>query len=191
MAQPALKYYSEADYLALERESQEKHFYYAGEILAMAGASYEHNVIESNLRFALHRSLEGKSCNEFGSNLRLHVPNESFYTYPDIMVICGNPEFLTDAFDTVTNPSILVEILSEGTADYDKGLKFDLYRRIATLQEYLLVDSQKLHLMHYTRNENSSWNLVEYTQMESRFHLPTINMSLSLSDCYAGLDFTS
>jgi Uma2 family endonuclease len=74
--------------------------------------------------------LKGKNCNEFGSNLRLHVPGHSFYTYPDILVIYGEPHFRTDTFDTVTNPSLIAEILSEGTADYDKGLKFDLYRYI-------------------------------------------------------------
>lgn len=188
MGAPALKYFSEADYLAMERESEEKHFYYAGEIYAMAGASYEHNVIESNLRFCLHSHLQGKACSEFGSNLRLHAPGQSFYTYPDIMVFCGKPGFLEGSFDTVINPTMLVEILSEGTADYDKGLKFDLYRRIESLAEYLLLDSRRVHLLQYTRNNNGSWNLKEFEALSDSVHLSSIGMHLPLKECYAGLD---
>lgn len=185
---PAIKIYSEAEYLALEKESSDKHFYYDGEIYAMAGASYEHNMIESNLRFALHAHLKGGNCKEFGSNLRLQVPGHSFYTYPDILVICGDPIFRTDTFDTVTNPTILIEILSEGTADYDKGLKFDLYRYLQTLQEYVLVDSRKQHVMVYSRNGDGSWTMVEYKEASAKFRLHSIDLSLSLADCYTGLN---
>lgn len=187
---PAIKYYSESEYLALERESVEKHFFHAGEIYVMTGASYEHNLIESNIRFAIHAFLKGKECNEFGSNLRLHVPGYSFYTYPDILVICGEPDFRTDTFDTVTNPSIIVEILSEGTADYDKGAKFDLYRYIQSLQAYLLVDSRTKHVMLYTKNEDGSWTLKEYKEDSETFYLYSIGLQLSLSECYAGLQFS-
>lgn len=96
----------------------------------MAGASYEHNVIEDNIRLSTGNFLKGNQCRSFGSYLRVHVPEHAFYTYPDILVICNEPKFLPDTFDTVINPSVLIEILSEGTADFDKGLKFDLYRRI-------------------------------------------------------------
>lgn len=184
---PATKYSSESEYLALERESEEKHFFYAGEIYAMAGAFYEHNIIEDNIRLLVGNHLKGKSCRSFGSSLRLHVPGHSFYTYPDVLVICGAPQFRTDTFDTVTNPSLIVEILSEGTADYDKGLKFDLYRYIQTLKEYLLVDSRKKHLMLYARNEDDSWILREYKEANETVFLHAISLQLSLSDCYSGL----
>lgn len=185
---PAIKIYSEAEYLALEKESSDKHIYYDGEIYAMAGASYEHNVIEDNLRLSIGNHLKGKSCRSFGSNLRLQVPGHSFYTYPDILVICGDPIFRTDTFDTVTNPTILIEILSEGTADYDKGLKFDLYRYLQTLQEYVLVDSRKQHVMVYSRNGDGSWTMVEYKEASDEFRLHSIGLSLSLADCYTGLN---
>lgn len=190
MSQAALKYFSEEAYLDFERESTERHTYYAGEIFAMAGASYEHNVIEDNMRIAIGNFLKDKSCRSFGSNLRVHSPGQAFYTYPDILVICNGPKFLPDTFDTVTNPSILIEILSEGTADFDKGLKFDLYRRIATLQEYLLVDSRRVHLMHYVKNGDSSWTMHEYSNRADLLLLKTIEMPLSLADCYTGLELT-
>lgn len=187
---PAIKSSSEDAYLALEKESSEKHSFYAGEIFSMAGASYEHNLIESNLRFALHSHLREGQCKEFGSNLRLQVPGHSFYTYPDILVICGDPIFRDDTFDTVTNPTILIEILSESTADYDKGLKFDLYRYLTSLKEYVLVDSRKQHVLVYTRNGEQSWTLVEYSHPSDQFHLDTVGLTIPFKDCYAGVNFT-
>src|SRR4051794_29577072 len=128
MAQPAVKYLTEKEYLAFERNALDKHEYYRGKLFAMSGASFKHN------------HLIGKQCREFGSNLRIHIPSNTLYTYPDIIVLCNEPEFTDDEFDTITNPSVIIEILSPSTANYDRGAKFNLYREISTLKEYLLVD---------------------------------------------------
>src|ERR1700712_180248 len=110
MAQAAAKCLTEKEYLVFERGALDKHEYYKGEIFAMSGASFKHNLIEDNLRIALGVFLKGKKCSSFGSNLRIHIPSNTLYTYPDIIVICDEPNFVDDEFDTITNPSIIIEI---------------------------------------------------------------------------------
>ena len=188
MAQPATKYISEKEYLAFERNALDKHEYYQGEIFAMSGASFKHNLIESNLRGALHTFLKGKVCREFGSNLRVHIPKNTLYTYPDILVLCDEPDFVDDEFDTITNPSIIIEILSPSTANYDRGAKFDLYRDISSLNEYLLIDSQTIHVVVYTKNNDSTWTLSETKNLNDNITLPSINFIINVADIYDGID---
>ncbi|NCU03779.1 MAG: Uma2 family endonuclease [Chitinophagaceae bacterium] len=190
MAQPAVKYYSQEEYLAFERESPEKHEYYRGEIFNMSGASYEHNLIEDNIRGDLHSFLKGKNGRSLGSNLRVHVKENTLYTYPDVLIVCGEPEFLDDTFDTLLNPSVLFEILSPSTANYDKGVKFELYRDIESLQEYVLVNSTKNHVELYQRGTDRSWILTEYKSEEDTFDLKTINKKMMLKEIYEGVTFS-
>jgi Uma2 family endonuclease len=188
MAQPAAKYISEKEYLAFERNALDKHEYYKGEIFLMSGASFKHNLIESNLRGALHSFLKGKTCREFGSNLRVHIPKNTLYTYPDILVLCEEPDFVDDEFDTITNPSILIEILSSSTANYDRGAKFNLNRDIDTLKEYVLIDSKTIHVVVYTRNGDNTWTLSETKDLNDSIHLPSIDFTLNIADIYEGID---
>jgi Uma2 family endonuclease len=188
MAQTAAKCITEKEYLAFERSALDKHEYYKGEIFAMSGASFKHNLIESNLRGALHNFLRGKNCNEFGSNLRIHIPSNTLYTYPDIIVICDEPDFVDDEFDTITNPSIIIEILSPSTADYDRGAKFDLYREIPALKEYLVIDSKSFHAVLYTKNDNNTWLLSETKKLTDNITLPSIDFTISLADIYNGFE---
>lgn len=187
MSEAALKYFTEQEYLLIERSSQERHEYYKGEIFAMSGASYKHNVIEDNLRGMLFSFLKGKSCRSFGSNLRIHVPADSLYTYPDILIVCGEPEFTDDEFDTLLNPSVIIEILSPSTANYDRGAKFDLYREIKSLKEYLLVDSTAVHLVHYGKNADVTWTLSESKDMNDVFSITAIDFKALISEVYAGV----
>ncbi len=189
MAQPAVKYYTQEEYLAFERESTERHEFYRGEIFNMSGASYEHNVIEDNIRVDLGSFLKGKNCRSLGSNLRVHVKENTLYTYPDVLIVCGEPEFLDNTFDTLLNPSVLFEILSLSTANYDKGVKFELYRDIQSLQEYVLVNSNKTHVELYQRNNDNSWTLTEYKNATDVFELKTINKPMQLSEIYEGISF--
>ncbi|HEY2727680.1 MAG TPA: Uma2 family endonuclease [Parafilimonas sp.] len=188
MAQPATKYISEKEYLDFERNALDKHEYYKGEIFAMSGASFKHNLIEANLRLALGIFLKGKNCNEFGSNLRIHIPSNTLYTYPDIIVLCEEPDFVDDEFDTITNPSILIEILSPSTANYDRGAKFDLYREITSLNEYILIDSTAKHVVLYSRNDDNTWILSETKNVNDTIHLHSIDFTISLADIYNGFD---
>jgi Uma2 family endonuclease len=189
MAQPAVKYYTQEEYLAFERESPERHEYYQGEIFNMSGASYEHNVIEDNVRVSLGSFLKGKNCRSLGSNLRVHVQKNTLYTYPDILIVCGEPKFLDNTFDTLLNPSVLFEILSPSTANYDKGTKFELYRDIESLKEYVLINSTKMHVEHYQRNTEQSWTLTEYKSLEDSFELKTISKPMILAEIYEGISF--
>lgn len=189
MGQPAVKYYTQEEYLAFERESTAKHEYYRGDIFNMSGASYEHNLIEDNLRVALGSFLKGKPCRSLGSNLRVHANKNTLYTYPDALIVCGEPKFLDDTFDTLLNPSVLFEILSATTANYDKGTKFELYRDIESVQEYVLINSMKLHVELYQKNEDRSWTLTEYKLPDDVFEIRTIEMKMSLSELYDGVKF--
>lgn len=190
MAAPIVKYHSEKDYLDFERSSQERHEFYKGEIFAMRGASYEHNVIEDNLRGILYNFLKEKSCRSFGSNLRIHIPRNSLYTYPDIMIICGEPKFQDQQFDTVLNPAVLIEILSPSTANYDRGAKFDLYREIESLKEYILIDSSFYHCVHYTRNADNTWTLSETKNINGDLSIVSIDLKISLTEVYAGIQLS-
>jgi Uma2 family endonuclease len=188
MAQPVAKYVSEKEYLAFERNALDKHEYYKGEIFLMSGASFKHNLIESNFRLLLGNYLKGKKCREFGSNLRIHIPQNTLYTYPDILVLCDEPDFVDDEFDTITNPSVIIEILSPSTANYDRGAKFDLYREITTLKEYVLVDAKTIHVVVYTRNMDNTWTLSETKDLNDNIHLPSIDFTVNVADVYEGID---
>lgn len=187
-SQPAIKFTTEAEYLTFERESQERHEYYKGEIFLMSGASFKHNVIEDNIRGALHTFLKGKKCRSFGSNLRIHIPKNTLYTYPDILIVCGKPELLDNEFDTLLNPSVIIEILSPSTGNYDRGAKFDLYREIETLKEYILIDSATIHCIRYKKNDDFTWTLFEAKNLSDNFVITTVGLQLPLSEVYNGTE---
>lgn len=189
MGIPELKYMTAEAYLSFERNSPDKHEYYKGEIFAMSGASRKHNKIDSNLRTAIGNWLKGKKCNVYGSNLRVSVKTESLYAYPDIVVVCGEELYTDNEFDTLTNPTLIIEILSPSTAAYDKGLKFELYRALPDLKEYILIDSNKIHVTQYKKNDDGTWLLKEYKNISDTLTLAAIQMPLPLKDCYEGIDF--
>ena len=138
MQQQSQRHYSLDEYFAVEEVSSIKHEYYNGEIFAMAGSSLRHNHITANILTFFRTSLRQGECSAFSSDLRLQTPG-GLFTYPDVMVICGQPVLTHDRPDTVTNPVILVEVFSESTREYDRGDKFGHYQEIPTLREYLLI----------------------------------------------------
>ncbi|MBK8054899.1 MAG: Uma2 family endonuclease [Saprospiraceae bacterium] len=185
---PEKKLVSELEYLELEINSVEKHEYYQGEIFAMAGATVEHNRIASNTFVELGSGLKNKNCVPYNSDLRIHAQTNSLYTYPDISVICGEVEKLDNVFDTVTNPTVLIEILSESTRDYDRGTKFMLYRDIASLREYLVIDSTgSIHAEKYFKESNNEWILREYKSLDDTFKLESLDVDLNMADIYRGV----
>lgn len=188
MGQPEVKHISIQDYLESERLAQNKHEYYRGEIFAMSGASVGHNIIFKNTYGTLFTNLKGKKCQPFGSDLRIHIPSNSLFTYPDISIICGKPETIDDKNDTVTNPKVIVEILSKSTRDYDKGLKFGLYREIESLMDYVLIDSENISVEKYSRNLDGSWLLREYKSLNDGFIIESIETDLLLKDIYDDVD---
>lgn len=174
----------EAQYLEQERNAEYKSEYFRGEVFAMAGATKEHNSIVASLIGELYIYTKGKTCRVYPSDLRVHNPANSLYTYPDVTVVCGKEEYLDDTLDTLLNPQIIVEVLSPATEDYDRGTKFKLYRSIPSLQNYVLVSSTEQLVEVYTRN-GDTWVLTTAKSLESHIHISSINLPLALRDIYA------
>lgn len=189
--EPAPKYnfISQEEYLEMERAALDKHEYYQGEVFAMSGASLRHNRIAVNTLTDLANKLKDKSCQPYGSDMRIHIPKNTLYTYPDISIICGDAELTDDKFDTATNPSVIIELLSKSTRNYDRFEKFSLYREIASLKEYILIDTQRVHVEKHIRNADNSWQLTDYYSLNDRFIISAVNVSVSLADVYAGISF--
>lgn len=173
------------EYLTMEEAATEKHEYYKGEIFAMSGPKIPHVAIAGNLFTELGMKLKGKKCRPFGSDMRVHIKANTLFTYPGISIICGEPETLNNDNWNVLNPAVIIEILSPSTKNYDRGEKFKLYRDIPTLKEYILVDSESIHIEIFRLNESNHWELEEYNGAEQMLFIKTINESISLADIYA------
>ncbi len=153
------------EYLETERDALEKHEYFDGEIRDMAGSSPEHALITANVSAALGMTLRGR-CLVFSSGMRLHVPATGLYTYADASVVCGKPEYRDEKRPppSLINPTLLVEVLSRTTEGYDRGGKFENYRRIPSFTDYLLITQDRVQVDHFTRQPNGSWNLRTYSR---------------------------
>lgn len=182
--EPAVKYnyISPREYLVAERIATEKHAYFKSEVVAMSGASKEHNIIAKNFNTLVLPFLKGKNCDMFGSDLRVHLPENSLYTYPDFTTIYGEWETVDSKKDTVMNPSLIVEILSKSTRDYDRGTKFNLYRSSKTLKVYIVIDSLTVSVEIFTRQNDERWVLSEHKTLSDHFTIATIGLSLQLKD---------
>jgi len=180
------QYYTIEEYLEMERASDVKHEYYQGEIFAMAGADHRHNIIFSNIFGELFAQLKNTSCRPYGSDMRMYIPENTLFTYPDISIYCGDPTTTDIDENTVIQPTIIIEILSKSTRDYDRGTKFSLYRDIPTLKEYMLIDTEKISVEFFRINNNNQWELQEYKSLQETVHLPTVGISVSMQEIYRG-----
>ena len=177
-------FYAPEDYLALEREAATKSEYVDGEIFAMAGASEEHSLLTLNIGAAIHMALRGRPCKVYVSDMRVKVSPTGMYTYPDVVAVCGKARLEDAKFDTLLNPTVIIEVLSPSTEGYDRGAKFAHYRRLESLQEYLLVAQDAVHLEHYVRQADGRWLLSEANRLQDEIHLPAIDCRLSLAEVY-------
>jgi len=189
MQQTALKYMTPEEYLAMEEASEIKHEYYQGETFAMAGGSVNHNRVNKNLVKHFESGLSGKPCEAFMDNMRLWIKANGLFTYPDLMVVCGEPEFYEGRDDMITNPVVIVEVLSKTTQDYDRGDKFKLYRSIPTLQEYILIDQYSVHIEQYYLEAPKKWAFVEYNELTDILKFAKIDFQISLQDIYRRVEF--
>lgn len=181
----AQRYVSQSEYLEKERLAEFKSEYFNGEIFAMAGARYNHNRITQNLSVEIGVFLKGKRCNTFLSDMRLHIPANSLYTYPDFMIVCGNNQFLDKTKDTILNPSVIIEVLSDSTEAYYRGEKFHLYRSIESLSEYVLINSLKVAVEVFRKNEDGIWMLSsEAYHATDEVEMNTIQMKLPVQNIY-------
>jgi Uma2 family endonuclease len=176
--------YSPHEYLARERSSSHKSEYFAGEVFAMAGASKRHNLIVTNLVGELRQQLKGRPCDVYPSDMRVKISRTGLYTYPDVTVVCGDAEFEDDQQDTLLNPTVLIEVLSKSTEAYDRGTKFEHYRKLESLQEYVLVAQSKPHVEHFVRQPDNHWLLSETNDLQAAFDLPSIGCRLAMAEVY-------
>jgi len=178
------------EYLAFERASEERHEFINGQIYLMSGASRKHNLIVFNLALALGNQLRGKGCETYLNEMRVKIPSTNNYTYPDVTIVCGeDAELEDDEFDTLLNPILIVEVLSPSTENYDRGKKFQSYRTLASLREYVLVSQDKQQIEHYIRQDDGQWLLSDTTDIDAIVTLPSINCTLKLADVYENINF--
>jgi len=181
--------FTAAEYLSMDRASSKKHEFAFGEIYGMGGASARHVEIVGNIVRELGNQLRHRPCRIYSTDLRLCVDAEHRYTYPDVAVVCGQPRFLDDELDTLLNPDLIVEVLSESTRNYDRGDKFQQYRGIPSFREYLLVDQTKAHVERYAKQNDGTWSLWETDLLNEAVQLESISVTLTLSEIYLKIDF--
>lgn len=172
------------EYLERERAAPHKSEYYAGEIFAMAGASPSHNLLVAGIIAALGARLRGTPCATFASDLRIECGPSGLFCYPDVSVICGPLQYRDAHQDVVTNPALIVEVLSHSTEGYDRGAKFAQYRRLASLREYVLVAQDESRLEVFTRGQDNRWTLTEAIGWEAVCPLTSLDIALPLSEVY-------
>ncbi len=180
---------SPEDYLEIERQAEYKSEYYNGEMFGFAGAGFNHNIIAVNITTFLNNHLRNKSCIVFNSDMRLFVEAFNLYTYPDVMVVCGKVNFLDDKKDNVLNPLILIEILSKSTESYDRGKKFEFYRSIPSLKEYVLVSPDRPLVEIFAKNEKNLWVLSDEKNLENLVKISSIDLEVPLKEIYFKVDF--
>jgi Uma2 family endonuclease len=167
--EPAVAYskrkYSIEEYLELENAATEKHEYYQGEIFAMSGARLQHNIVAGNLFAMLWNKLKGKPCKPYNSDIRIHIEKNTLFIYPDISVICGEPESLNNDGLNFLNPTIIFEVLSPSTRNYDRDAKFKLYQDIPALKEYILVEPEAVSIEAWRINDAGTWELKTYNAL--------------------------
>lgn len=187
LAQPVARLTAQ-EYLEIERAAPTKSEFFDGEMFAMAGGSPRHSRIGTNVTAEFGNKLRGKKCVPYNADLRILIERTGLFTYPDLSVICGPLQFGAGD-DTVTNPTLLVEVLSPSTEAYDRGQKFLHYRQIPSLQEYLLVSQSEPLLELFTRQSGGEWVLRQASGLAARLEIPTLEIAIELAEIYAGVEF--
>ena len=188
MVQPIKTRYTPEEYLALEAQSDQKHEYYHGQIFVMSGAQPPHNRIVGNLYRHIANKLAGNSCEAFFSDQRIYVQSEGFYTYPDISVAL-HAEFLRIiGLDSLTNPTVIIEVLFETTKDYDRTRKFQLYKKLASLQNYILIEQDFAYIDCFVR-QGQFWYVQTADDIGQNLHIPALDITVPLADIYERIEF--
>lgn len=187
--QPAAKL-TPQEYLAIERQNEVKSEYWNGEMFAMAGASEAHNLIVLNVGAELRAQLKGRPCRVYPSDMRVRIPRSTAYRYPDVIVICGQPEFEDEHHDILLNPTVIIEVLSPSTEVYDRGTKFRQYRTVDSLREYVLISQEKPLIERYVRQQETRfWLLSEAEGFEEHIEVDSIKCELALAEVYEKVEF--
>lgn len=183
------KRWTAEEYLAFERASQERHEFLAGEVFLMTGASRQHNVISTNTVRVLGNQLRNQPCELYANDMRVKVSSTGLYTYPDVVIACGKPQFEDKEIDTLLNPTLIIKVLSSSTKDYDRGEKFLHYRRLSSFQEYVLIAQDSIHVERYMRNADNTWLLSETNEADAIIELTSVGCTLLVADLYEKVTF--
>jgi Uma2 family endonuclease len=175
---------TEAEYLAFERSSEFKHEYIDGEAFAMTGASRAHNLISVNLITSIRTQLRGKPCQVYPGDMRVKIETLQQYTYPDLSVACGTAQFTSDQPESLLTPTLIVKILSPSTERYDRGKKFQIYRKLPSLQEYVLIAQDSPRIESYRLQDNGTWTFSDVEGLDTRIELNSIGCILDLKEVY-------
>ena len=182
-------FFTPEQYLEIERKAEFRSEYYHGEMFAMSGAREPHVLLVGNTVFQLRVQLRSRPCRIYSNDMRVRVSATGLYTYPDIAVVCGEREFLDDRRDTLLNPGLIIEVLSESTEAYDRGRKSEHYRTLPSLREYLLIASDHISAELFTRQANGQWVLSEAHRPEDIVQIDSIGCQLKMSDLYEDVEF--
>jgi Uma2 family endonuclease len=177
------------EYLEIERKAEFKSEYYQGEMFAMSGARLAHIQIVGNAMRELGIRLVDGPCQPLSNDMRVCVTPVGLYTYPDIVIVCGEPKFLDNTFDTLLNPSVIIEVLSDSTEAFDRDKKFELYRSLESLAEYIMISSKRICVERYTREQDGTWNYSAKTTLEDSIHLKSVDCQLPLAGLYKRVEF--
>lgn len=192
VANPRKRFITPQEYLDFERKAEKKHEYDNGRIVAMAGASTEHNMIVFNTSGIIWSQLDRQKCRGLSSDMRTGIPACNGYFYPDLSIVCGEQNFEEGKFDTLLNPVVIIEVLSPTTEYRDRNLKFDCYWTIASLTDYIIIAQSAPRIEHWSRlsdGNGSGWKYVVASGLEAILNLPSVGCELCLGDIYAGISF--
>jgi Uma2 family endonuclease len=189
MSRPAEYFITAADYLAMERQAETKNEYLNGSIYAMSGASLKHNRIVAGLAVTVGAQLRRKPCEPFFGDMRIKVGPTGLYTYPDVVIVCGEPQLEDTHFDTLLNPKVIIEVLSDSTETYDRSGKFAHYRALESLTDYLLVAQNQPRMEHFARQADRSWRYCVADGLEAAIEIATIDCVLPLAEVYERVTF--
>lgn len=178
------RHYTHAEYFALEEQAETKSEYHQGEIIAQAGATVNHNRIALNTANAIVNTLTGTPCETFVADLRVWIEKRDRYVYPDVMVICGDPSFVEGRTDTITNPKVIIEVLSESTEHYDRNSKFHAYWTLAGFEEYVLIDQSQMRVEYFRRMSDKEWLLRVLTKPEDILFFESVGVEITLNKIY-------
>ena len=188
VAQPTRRL-TEAEYLEQERRADFKSEFFAGEMFAMAGGTRAHSLIAVNLARELSTSLKGRPCVVFNTDLRIKIEATGLFTYPDASVGFGQQRFLDELADTLLNPAVIVEVLSDSTEAYDRGKKFEHYRQITTLREYLVISQKEARVELFSKGTDGQWSLREAAGLNATIQFPSLQVTIALAEIYANVEF--
>ena len=189
MQKHATKYYTREEYLAMEDAAEYRSEYYKGEFFAMPGGSINHNRIVGNLFTKLNLALVNSKCEAFMTDVKVWIEQKDLFTYPDVIVVCGKPKFYKGRDDTITNPIIIIEVLSDSTKNYDRIEKFEFYRTLASFEEYILIDEYRVHVEHFYLESKGKWIYTDNNNLNDVLRFNKIELQVSLKDIYNRVEF--